>query len=614
MSPHTQHHAFALLALVSVAACGPAQQSVSVDLVPPHVVSVTPGPAAVPPAALLTVRFSKPIAKDRIYWTLPKSNETVPDSVLVGRVADRDALVRAADNPPLSKSERAKTVEAAVTLSADRTTLTVAPSQPLQGTRDYVLVLSRRIADEHLNGLCAPGSKVNATQVWAFSTDFTPDDAPPAASLDSPPPGTQGVPTDLPRLAVRFTKPIDSNSAALGRIGLLDLTQHLSLEPAALTWSGTDALLALRQDIGQGCATLCPSHSYALYVDPTVTDVDGHPVQPVNPNTQSFVAASCLREVPPDIAPASIRATPSDRGATLAWLTDEPSSSRVVYTPGGADALAACLKGGSCETATGPDASCWVDPCAAPDEANETCRHTVRLPGLEAQATYTFAVESQDAGGRQAQSAASTFTTLAPLPRLVLSELFASPVGLTDENGKPSADLGKFVEIYNADSQPVDLTPTGSGSTRQAWALARCADATCTGGLTRVWPMKPIGSATVLQPGGFALAVGQAFDPVRVGVPFGTILLGNDGTSRTVLGNSLSKSAAAAYALLAPGGVVVSTYGGWLGVPSDDEGHSFERIDPTADDDASGWATATDELLDAPGNFATPGRRNSRWP
>ncbi len=609
-TPALALRALALCLLTATGACG--RPPVEVDLVPPYVVGLTPGPAGVPVGATLTVAFSEPLASDRVYWTDPQSGDDAADSVLLGRAPDEAALVRAADSPPLSPAERKKVVATTVTLAADRRSISVTPWRPLDGRSDYVLVLSRQLADDHLNGLSAPGDGGNVTQVLAFSTAAAPE-ASALAQLDSPAAGAVGVPVDLPGLQVRFTQPMDDRTLSPDRIGLVDLTAHLSVPPASLSWMGTVATLTLAPDAGGGCSTLCPGHSYALFVDPSATDLAGRPVAPVDAQQQSFSAASCLRTLPPHIAPGSVAASPSDRGATVSWKTDEPAGTKVLYAAGGPDALDACLAQGSCRAATGPDATCWVDPCHPPDDDGlDACRHEVRLPSLDAATEYSFLVASADAGGREARSPAGSFTTLPPLPRLVITELFAAPEGLLDEAGRLDADAGKFVELFNADSVPVDLAPTGSGAGRQAWALARCTEPTCTRGFTNRWPMNPAGSGTVLAPGAYALAVGDAFDPGRLGVPFGTMLLQSDGGSRTLLGNGLTKGTAATYALLAPGDVVVSTYAGWLGRPDGvgRAGHSFARTDPAAADLAPSWALSSREISSAPGNFATPGAPN----
>lgn len=593
-----------LLAL-ALCACGPARPPITVDLVAPYVLGVEPSGNTVAVDATFHLRFSEPVRREKLFWTDPATTRENPDSVLLAAAEDEDDLVSAANSPPLSASQRAKTVPATVTLSADRATVDLAPAQRLEGLKSYVIVVSRKVVDDHSNGLVTPDTKVNETQVVRFTTAGAPDTTRPTATLKAPSAGAGGVSIDVHEVDVQFSEPMDKATVTSAHVGLVELAGQLSIAPADIKWIENVAALELPPNAGAGCVTLCPGKAYALFVDGAVRDLAGNALEPVDAAVQRFTAATCADAAPPQLAAATLHAEPTDRSAVVTWKTDEPSTSVVRFETCGA---------GPCPpAAAGDDASCTADVCHLPtDQATFGCGHSVRLTGLWAATAYTVRLVSKDGGGRETVSPALTFTTLAALPRLVLNELFATPV---DGAGKSDSDQ-KYVELYNAGSEAVDLTPTGTGSTRRAWALARCADATCTGAMSNVWPMKPAGASGLLAPGGHALAAGNAFDPAKLGVGAAVLVLHNDGTSTTVLSTGLTTTSAYAFALLAPGGIVVSTYGAFLGLPNAKtaNGHSFERKDAQGEDAAANWAVSTAAVSGAPGNFATPGTKNSVSP
>jgi hypothetical protein len=399
---------------------------------------------------------------------------------------------------------------------------------------------------------------------------------------------------DLELVDVVFSEAMDENSWSPGSITLREEGTGKTIFPAESAWAENVLTLVLPPNTGAGCGTLCPGVTYVLQTDESITDVAGNPVS-VPVDGQSFTAATCTDTAPPRVAAASVVASPSDTSATIRWNTDEPSSSSVE--------LVVC-DGGGCLAPpfTGGDANCSVDTCNLPsDEASFACAHTVKVTGLEPQKTYTVVAISADPGRREGRSQEVTFTTLAPLPKVVISELFATPQGLTDAN------RGKFVELYNAGSTPVDLND---------WALGRCADPSCAT-ITNRWTLKAsaAGASTTLAPGAFAVAHGKAFDMAAMSVPAGTLEF--LGSSDTLLANGLTSTTAYTYVLLAPGGSSpISSYSAHLGKPNltSNNGRSFERKDLAGDDVVSNWAVSTAAVPGAAGNFATPGLRNSVTP
>ncbi len=460
--------------------------------------------------------------------------------------------------------------------------------------------------------LCANDCAVCASgQLDAQGRCLVPDTTPPTVQLSSPAAGATGIALDLPALVVAFSEAIAPSSWSAELVTLREVGSGRLLVPAAASFDASGLLLTLMLPATTlpGCATLCPSESYELVVGGAITDVAGNALAPVGAG-ERFFSAGCTDAAAPRIASTAAVSLVGDQSATVSWTTDERATASVAFVSCG---------GGSCpaDVAAVDAAACdSVDICALPaDEAGFACGHTARLTGLTPSTTYQVEVRATDSGGRAAVPVALTFTTLAAQPRLAITELFAAPK--TASTGPlTDADQAKFVEIQNIGLIPVDLTPTGSGATRKAWKLARCPDSACSGTLTNVWSMKPTSGSAVLAPGEVAVAAGNSFDPVLMGLPSGVTELRNDGTSTTVLSNGLTASTAYAYALLNPDGVIVSTYGNHLGKPNlaATSGRSFERRDPAGADDAANWSVSNATVAGAAGNYATPGARNSVTP
>jgi hypothetical protein len=598
-------------ALVAVVwACGGSKPTV--DVKPPTLVSTSPSLGSpVPVDAVLRLRFSEPVKRSSLFWTATGAAEETPDSLLLVAADDRGAIVKTssneADTPPVSATTREKLVPVEVTLSEDRTEVSIRPLAPLAGDAAYFLYVSKRLSDDANNRLVNPDTKKNETLEMRFTTAPLPDDVRPVATLLVPAAHVVGAPDqtqplDLARVQVLFSEPMDVATVTPDRLRIVEEGTGTVLAPSGLAWNGNILSMDLpTHPAGGDCVRLCPAKLYVLSIDPSVTDLAGNAVVAPDEN-QYFLSAACLDTAAPRLASDSAEVRPSDVTAIVTWRSDEASTSRVEFDDCGA---AACP-----EPVDGPVSVCAgnVDICALPsDEASFACTHTVRLTGLVASTSYAIRVLSFDVGGRGPTALTASFTTLAPQPRLALTELLATPQGLDDVN------KGKFVEIQNVGSAAIDLAPVGG----KAWTLARCGDADCsTAALTNKWSMKPSGPATSLAPGAFAVAAGKLFDAPAMAVPADTMLLVSTGTSTTVVANGLTSTVAYRYALLSPEGDVVSTYGAHLGKPdaSGVKGHSFERKDPAGDDSADNWAVSSAPLAGAPGTSATPGRKNSTTP
>ncbi|HYZ89446.1 MAG TPA: hypothetical protein VE620_09145, partial [Myxococcales bacterium] len=180
--------------------------------------------------------------------------------------------------------------------------------------------------------------------------------------------------------------------------------------------------------------------------------------------------------------------------------------------------------GPSCGLAEGY-ASCAPAPCAAPVDG--ICAVSLRVDGLSASSAYQVQFIVEDDEGHLVRSAAQAVVTTGPLPRLVLSEVMASP-----PLPIPRSD-GEYVEILNAGNTPADLTTVALEGID---------------GIQR--PVAPgATSAIVLFPGARALAVGASFDASRYVIPADVPVL--RASTQRLLGRGLSDDSPPLIALLA---------------------------------------------------------------
>jgi hypothetical protein len=114
------------------------------------------------------------------------------------------------------------------------------------------------------------------------------------------------------------------------------------------------------------------------------------------------------------------------------------------------------------------------------------CEVDVRIAGLSPATNYGVQLVLRDDEGHAANSAIQRFATVAPLPRMLISEVKSSPTA------------GEYVELINLGPGAADVATlalvAGDGTSRP---------------LLGERPPLPV----VLQPGTRALAVGASFDP-----------------------------------------------------------------------------------------------------
>lgn len=602
----------ALVAASALTACQPPMDAIVPDLERPYIVGIVPSGNSVRADAEFVIRFSKPVQERSVFWFDEDLGEDLPESIALAKSDDEEYVKKAIDNPPLSVTQRKKTIPIGVTLNAARDMLIIKPVQPLEGLTNYVFLVSRKIKDDHFNSLIkAPGSQTPETQRLSFTTAPAPDLTPPKAFLKNPIAGSLGVSIELPQVVVEFSEDIAPETLSADRIGLKVRGTSDTLFPASVSLDGLVATLVLADNSSDGdCEKLCPELEYELWVSNKVTDLSGNGMSSANFSDEFFKSASCIDEHPPRIADASLNANPSDVSVTVLWKTDEASTSQVQLVAGDTDALLAACDAepmdAACIVVDGMDTPCMTDVCDLSDSPGDwLCAHNVTVTNLTPSTAYSVRVVSADAGRRSVQSAVIQVETLAPLPKVVLNEVFATPQGLS------SVNAGKFIELFNAGSVDVDLA---------GWKLARCADADCTIEEGSKWVLAAESSegSTVLTAGSYAVAAGKAFDAVAMGVPAEALSL--RGSTETLLSNGVVSTSVKTYVLLTPGDQIVSAYGGRLGIPNADtpklknNGKSFERIDAGKADETSNWQVSSAEIGTAPGNFATPGRKNSVSP
>jgi beta-lactamase superfamily II metal-dependent hydrolase len=141
-------------------------------------------------------------------------------------------------------------------------------------------------------------------------------------------------------------------------------------------------------------------------------------------------------ETPPMISGVSV-SNITQTSATVAWVTDESSTSEVTYRR------------------TDIHPAVFYPPVS---DENLVTSHSIRLSGLTAGTTYHYWVESKDASGNEATSEDDTFTTLPPLDTTApvisdvtvadITETTARITWTTDEPATSRVEYGKTIDYW----------------------------------------------------------------------------------------------------------------------------------------------------------------------
>jgi hypothetical protein len=271
--------------------------------------------------------------------------------------------------------------------------------------------------------------------------------------------------------------------------------------------------------------------------------VDGAP-QPL----QSFVAAPCSRTAAPAVQGGAAQVTVRDTSVTADLLLDWPSHVALEVT----DAHGALL------TATS-DVEC-VPPICGPQSF--VCGAALRIDGLTPAADYTLRVTAQDDFGHTLRTAPQGFSTLAALPRVLITEMMAS------------GTAGEYVEIFNVGPGAADLA-----------TLALQGDDGIVRPLIAIPPPLP----SILLPGGRALAVGASFDETLYpATPRGTPIL--RASTQRLLGHGLSDAAPPSFRVVLRAQVPVELAEFPGGGPHCSSGVSLQRDESAPYGAAASWA------------------------
>jgi hypothetical protein len=440
---------------------------------PPRIADLQPPPGEVEPEAQFHVVFSEAMDEGVLLASTGRSETVVlaPDA-LVERAA------AAIEHSRLSTEERSLLVPARASISAGAAELDLSPEKPL-APGGYWLLASTRLKD-------AAGHHLQAAARFHYTVGAAPAEAP---ALIAPPAGSTAA-ANL--LRVRISVPEGGGKVSVvgpsGAIAEAPATRGVVELPLCPPWAGS------------GCATLEAGKTYSVALDGKA--VPG----------ESFTASQCPRLDPPR-AIAQIR--PRDSAILADVRLDWPA--RVAVQIG-------TCPGPFCGVDEG-FASCAPDPCAPAAEPG--CAVSLRVDGLLASTPYAVQFLVEDDEGHLVRTAAQQAMTTGPLPRLVLSEVMASP-----PLPVPRSD-GEYVEIWNAGATAADLS---RAALQGVDGIVRPLAADATG-------------AIVLAAGARALAVGASFDAGRYPLPAGLLVL--RASTQRLLGRGLSDDSPPLIVLLA---------------------------------------------------------------
>jgi hypothetical protein len=475
----------------------------------PQVSKVDPQPGTVSGDAKFTVTFSEAMNEGLLLASTGRS-----ETVVLAPDAQVEAVAAAISHDSLSVYERSLLIPAGAQIASDRSSITITPDAPL-APGNYWLLASPRLKDDAGHKLAGNGARFEFTV------------APPSAhaALIWPAAGSQ-APRNLTLVHA---------SAPSGTLALVASDGTVLASAIA----GSDVTLQLSAPLPAGAQV-----SLALdgAVDPT----------------QSFTIASCARTTPPALQGGVAQVTSRDVSASAAVALDWPA--HVEVQVGLASDGAPC-SAGSCTIA---DAQVTCSPPACgPQEF--TCTASIELDGLQPATDYALRVIARDDFGFSTIGPVQSFSTVAPLPHLIISEVMVAPISPEEE--------GEYVEILNLGPGVAVLDPLG----------LMAAD-----GVVRPLSGTPPPIPVQLQPRQRALAVGAAFNVSRyVAIPASVPIL--RASTQKLLLHGLSDSQPPPFQLVT-GSVPVEIAhfpGGKLGCASNE---SYQRDEGQPADQDGDWS------------------------
>lgn len=469
----------------------------------PGVASVEPRPGPVPAGSRFTVRFSTAMDAGALLASSGRS-----ESVVLAAAADAERAAAAISRGHPTAAELALFVPAAANLAPDQLSLELVPEAPLR-PGSFFLLVSPRLKDTGGHKLAGNGAR--------FGFDVAP--AAETPRLLTPPAGTE-APLNLARVRVFATD---------AGVSLVDAEGAVVGGPV----SGPG-------EVFLPCAGLRAGGSYELAIDGArVADA-------------GFAVSACRRAQPPAFSSVAVAAR--DTSVAVEVLLDWPAMVRLEVSP-----AAAPCPGAGC-VATSARVECAADACAP---QRFSCAAALRLDGLAPSSDYVLTAVAEDDEGHTAAAPPQPFSTLAELPRLVLSEV------MIDAQPSPRAE-GQYVEILNL----------GPGAAALDGLALAGPDGTARPLLASAPPL-PV----VLAPGQRALATGDSFDSSRYPqIPPGTPIL-RSGTQR-LLGRGLSVADPQRLDLVA-GSVVLAGFPG--GAFACESGQSLQRDESAPPEASAKW-------------------------
>lgn len=500
-----------LLLALACAKVSPVADEADGGLSQPQIASVDPQPGPVAADAHFTVRFSSAMDEGQLLAASGGS-----ERVVLAAEADVERAAAAIAHDRVTAEERRLFVPAQASLAADLMAITIAPDQPLAAGKFYLLV-SPRLKDSAGRKLPGNGARFEY-QVAAPAAK---------AMLVSPGAGAQAG-TNL--RTVRAT-------ASSGQVALLGPDGGVVAGPAA---AARDLALSIAAPLAAGA-------KYTLALDGAAS------------SDQFFTAAPCARTAPPALQSGQAALSVRDTEVSARVVLDWPA--RVLLQVSEAGAADPCATGACAQT----DAFIACAPPACGPQAF-ACDGVLRLGGLKPAADYLLRVTVSDDYGFTLVGPQQKFTTVAPLPRVLISEVMSSP-------GKPVSEA-EYVEILNLGpgAAAVDsfalLGPDGKPRP-----------------LSAVPPPVPV----LLAPGARALAVGSAFDASRYSsIPPGTPVL--RASTRRPLGHGLGGKTPPAFQLVLQGSVPVELAAFPGNAPSCPDGASLQRDESVPPDGQAAWS------------------------
>jgi hypothetical protein len=475
----------------------------------PVVENVEPAPGTVDKDARFMVRFSDAMDEGQLLAASGRS-----ESVVLAAEADVERAAAAIEHAPLSAHERTLLVAAAADLAADSRSIALAPDRPLD-PGGYFLLISPRLKDEHGRRLAGNGAR------FAFRVALPA----PTAVLITPAPGGE-APRNL-QLVRAF--------AQAGKVSLLG--------PRGEELASADAHGAVALSLA---APLSAGAEYQLALD-------GRPAP-----GQGFTAADCSRNAAPALQGGAAQLTVRDTGIVASVVLDWP-----------AHLLASVLDRQGAMATAEVQVGCAPPACGPQSFA---CPASVRIEGLRPGSDYSLILEARDDFGFTSRAAPQAFSTLAAMPRAILSEVMIWGVE------------GEYAEVLNRGPGTANLEQLAlqgpDGAVRPLLAGA---------------PPLPL----LLAPGERALAVGASFDQALYPrLPAGTPVL--RASTQRLLGRGLADDSPAGFrlVLLAQPAVALAELPG--DIPRCPSGVSLQRDEAVPSGEGAAW------VCGVPGG--TPGR------